>query len=205
MNVVAAGRVGSLPVERRSATLAQHEFGGRAERHLVNDLEWFRSRAEAVAIIETWRSHYNLVRPHSSLGYRTPEEFSRQQEQRTSTLGRGGFHATGGPMNPGRSDEPLRAPRHCENSWACEPSKRVVRSNEPGNPVADLELVFPAGCPWIRRAAAPPSVTDSSCGEARGAYPPRGSPMVTRLRCAGRPRLRLWKTSSSVSRRRLAP
>ena len=32
-------------------------------------LEWFRSRAEAKVVIETWRKHFNEVRPHSSLGY----------------------------------------------------------------------------------------------------------------------------------------
>ena len=39
-------------------------------------LEWFRSRAEAKAVIETWRQHYNEVRPHSSLGYLTPAAFA---------------------------------------------------------------------------------------------------------------------------------
>lgn len=38
-------------------------------------VEWFRSRTEAAAIIETWRQHYNAVRPHSSLGTLTPIEF----------------------------------------------------------------------------------------------------------------------------------
>ena len=38
-------------------------------------LEWFRSRAEAKVLIETWRRHYNEVRPHSSLGYLTPRVF----------------------------------------------------------------------------------------------------------------------------------
>src|SRR5215831_16396811 len=38
-------------------------------------LEWFRSSAEAKVIIEAWRRHYNHVRPHSSLGYLTPNEF----------------------------------------------------------------------------------------------------------------------------------
>ncbi|MGH8444533.1 MAG: integrase core domain-containing protein, partial [Solimonas sp.] len=37
--------------------------------------EWFRSREEAKVIIESWRRHYNAVRPHSSLGYLTPHEF----------------------------------------------------------------------------------------------------------------------------------
>jgi putative transposase len=39
-------------------------------------LEWFRSRAEAKVVIESWRRHYNEVRPHSSLGYLTPAEFA---------------------------------------------------------------------------------------------------------------------------------
>jgi len=38
-------------------------------------LEWFRSRGEAKVLIESWRRHYNEVRPHSSLGYLTPREF----------------------------------------------------------------------------------------------------------------------------------
>lgn len=32
--------------------------------------EIFYSLAEARVLIETWRRHYNTVRPHSSLGYR---------------------------------------------------------------------------------------------------------------------------------------
>ena len=43
-------------------------------------LEWFRSRLEARVIIEQWRRHYNAVRPHSSLGYRTPNEFRQHHE-----------------------------------------------------------------------------------------------------------------------------
>ena len=30
-------------------------------------MEWFRTRREAATTIETWRQHYNAVRPHSSL------------------------------------------------------------------------------------------------------------------------------------------
>ncbi len=40
-------------------------------------MEWFRTRAEAAVVIETWRRHYNNVRPHSSLEYRTPREFKK--------------------------------------------------------------------------------------------------------------------------------
>jgi putative transposase len=38
-------------------------------------MEWFRNRVEAKVVIEAWRHHYNDVRPHSSLGQRTPTAF----------------------------------------------------------------------------------------------------------------------------------
>lgn len=38
-------------------------------------MEWFRNRIEAKVVIEQWRQQYNAVRPHSSLGYKTPLEF----------------------------------------------------------------------------------------------------------------------------------
>lgn len=38
-------------------------------------MEWFRNRLEAKVVIENWRMHYNQIRPHSSLGYQTPNEF----------------------------------------------------------------------------------------------------------------------------------
>jgi len=41
-------------------------------------LEWFRGRAEAKVLIETWRCHYNEIRPHSSLKNLTPREFIQQ-------------------------------------------------------------------------------------------------------------------------------
>jgi len=40
-------------------------------------MEWFRTRVEAKAVIETWKQHYNEVRPHSSLGNLTPSAFRR--------------------------------------------------------------------------------------------------------------------------------
>ena len=51
-------------------------FNGKLRDECLS-LEWFRSRREARVIIENWRRHYNLVRPHSSLEYRTPVEFVR--------------------------------------------------------------------------------------------------------------------------------
>ena len=43
-------------------------------------LEWFRSREEARVVIETWRRHYNHVRPHSSLEDLTPIEFKTRYD-----------------------------------------------------------------------------------------------------------------------------
>jgi putative transposase len=54
-------------------------FNGRFRDECLS-LEWFRSRSEAAPLIETWRQHYNAVRPHSSLGYLTPREFKKRHE-----------------------------------------------------------------------------------------------------------------------------
>lgn len=53
-------------------------FNGRLRDECLT-LEWFRTRSEAAAVIETWRRHYNEVRPHSSLDYLTPIEFKTKQ------------------------------------------------------------------------------------------------------------------------------
>ena len=46
-------------------------FNGKCRDECLN-VEWFRNRHEAMVLIEQWRQDYNAVRPHSSLGYRTP-------------------------------------------------------------------------------------------------------------------------------------
>jgi putative transposase len=46
-------------------------FNGSLRDELLNG-EIFYSLAEAKVLIETWRRHYNTIRPHSSLGYRPP-------------------------------------------------------------------------------------------------------------------------------------
>ena len=53
---------------------ACESFNGKFRDECLS-LEWFRSRAEAKVVIETWRQHFNQVRPHSSLRYLTPSEF----------------------------------------------------------------------------------------------------------------------------------
>ena len=48
-------------------------------------MNWFYSRAHAKVIIESWRKHYNAVRPHSSLEYQTPMEFVSQWKSESTT------------------------------------------------------------------------------------------------------------------------
>jgi putative transposase len=50
-------------------------------------VEWFQHRREATVLIEQWRRHYNTVRPHSSLAYRTPQAF--KTEMLVTTIGEG--------------------------------------------------------------------------------------------------------------------
>jgi transposase InsO family protein len=45
-------------------------------RDECSNREIFGSLLEARVVIEQWRLYYNEERPHSSLGYRTPEEFA---------------------------------------------------------------------------------------------------------------------------------
>lgn len=37
---------------------------------------WFRNLDDARDVIESWRQEYNEMRPHSSLGDRTPSEYA---------------------------------------------------------------------------------------------------------------------------------
>ena len=46
-------------------------FNARLRDELLNG-EIFYSLAEAKIVIESWRRHYNTVRPHGSLGYKPP-------------------------------------------------------------------------------------------------------------------------------------
>jgi transposase InsO family protein len=46
-------------------------FNAKLRDELLNG-EIFYTLQEAKVIIESWRRHYNTVRPHSSLGYRAP-------------------------------------------------------------------------------------------------------------------------------------
>ena len=42
--------------------------------------EWLLNLREARVVIEDWRQHYNEERPHSRLGYLSPEDFLANQK-----------------------------------------------------------------------------------------------------------------------------
>jgi hypothetical protein len=44
----------------------------------VLDQNWFDDLGDARKKIEAWSLEYNTVRPHSSLGYATPQEFAER-------------------------------------------------------------------------------------------------------------------------------
>jgi putative transposase len=60
-------------------------FNGRFRDECLN-ANWFVNLADAKRKIESWRVEYNAERPHSSLAYRTPEEFAKACSGLTSRM-----------------------------------------------------------------------------------------------------------------------
>ncbi len=54
-------------------------------------VSWFGNLFEARRKIASWRNEYNHERPHSSLGYRTPQEFAREMGGEKGCGKDGGF------------------------------------------------------------------------------------------------------------------
>jgi len=54
-------------------------FNGKFRDECLNE-NWFLDLAHARAEIDNWRHDYNSNRPHSALGYKTPQEFFHQFE-----------------------------------------------------------------------------------------------------------------------------
>lgn len=62
-------------------------FNGKLRDELLNG-EIFDTILEARVVTETWRKQYNTIRPHSSLGYRSPApEAFYPQEVANASLG----------------------------------------------------------------------------------------------------------------------
>ena len=74
-------------------------FNGRFRDECLNE-NWFLTLEHARGIIEKWRIDYNSERPHSSLGYLTPEEFIRQ-ESATRMADKSEKFSTGMPVEEG--------------------------------------------------------------------------------------------------------
>jgi putative transposase len=55
-------------------------FNGKFRDECLS-MEWFRNRVDAKIVIESWRRHFNEVRPHSSLKNLTPAQFKEQLSQ----------------------------------------------------------------------------------------------------------------------------
>ena len=60
-------------------------FNGRFRDECLN-ATWFVNLADARRKIEAWRKEYNEERPHSSLAYRTPDEFAKICSELTSGM-----------------------------------------------------------------------------------------------------------------------
>ena len=56
-------------------------FHGRLRDECLNT-SWFRTLGDVRQKLADWRQEYNCERPHSSLDYRTPEEFKRACDER---------------------------------------------------------------------------------------------------------------------------
>ena len=62
---------------------SNESFNGKFRDECLS-LEWFPDRINAKITIEDWRKHFNEVRPHSSLGNKTPLEFKQELVQQRS-------------------------------------------------------------------------------------------------------------------------
>src|SRR5258706_13750627 len=59
-------------------------FNSRFRQECLNE-HWFLTIEDAYSKIEAWRTAYNSERPHSALGYRTPDEFVDHLTRQNST------------------------------------------------------------------------------------------------------------------------
>jgi hypothetical protein len=59
-------------------------FNGRLRDECLN-ASWFRNLFDARGRIASWREDYNSSRPHSSLAYRTPNDFAAQWQRPSSS------------------------------------------------------------------------------------------------------------------------
>ena len=85
-------------------------FHSRLREECLNQ-EVFYSARHAQVLLEDWRAFYNARRPHSSLAYRTPDEFAEQARGRPAVplCGNNPANAAVNP-SPGREGEAYGVP-----------------------------------------------------------------------------------------------
>jgi len=74
-------------------------FNGTLRDECLN-IETFHNRAHARALITLFGRSYNQLRPHSSLGYLTPEEFAKKWKNENDGCAGGGVDSGAPPPNP---------------------------------------------------------------------------------------------------------
>ena len=80
-------------------------FNGKFRDACLNE-QWFVDLAEARRRIEAWRIHDHTVRPHSSLGFRSPEQFRLAIERAPDKASRSAILETtaNGPLSSSHHD-----------------------------------------------------------------------------------------------------
>jgi putative transposase len=68
--------LGPLPGSACLACARGEAFNGKVRAECI-DQRWFLSLDDARVKCEVFRHDYNHVRPHSSIGYKTPAEFMK--------------------------------------------------------------------------------------------------------------------------------
>jgi putative transposase len=73
-------------------------LNGKMRDEFLNQ-HWFTSLKEAQALLEEWRQDYNAVRPHSSLGWLTPQEYAEKLSAK-NLQGACPLQSVDGPQHP---------------------------------------------------------------------------------------------------------
>ena len=72
------GRTGSHPARRSRCRTGMSTASTEDCAMSVLTASWFRTLNDVRSTLASWRREYNCERPHSSLDYRTPEEFRQK-------------------------------------------------------------------------------------------------------------------------------
>ena len=93
-------------------------FNGKLREECLN-VSWFQNLFDARVKIAAWRQEYNEERPHSSLGYLTPNEFAAAQAAGFYTAVREARDSDAIPC-------PSRSPIPAQAEEGAEPSCRIL-------------------------------------------------------------------------------